>query len=120
MRQFNYKLKNVNQRQAMFDYITEVDNAIRRNYVGEISEEELRTALAKGYLNGIGDPYAEYLTAAEYRTETERLAGSCTGLGLEIAEQADDSLIITAVHKKIRRRIRPGCRRGRHYRAGRQ
>ena len=83
----------------MFDYITEVDNAIRRNYVGEISEEELRTALAKGYLNGIGDPYAEYLTAAEYRTETERLAGSCTGLGLEIAEQADDSLIITAVHK---------------------
>ncbi len=99
MRQFNYKLKNVNQRQAMFDYITEVDNAIRRNYVGEISEEELRTALAKGYLNGIGDPYAEYLTAAEYRTETERLAGSCTGLGLEIAEQADDSLIITAVHK---------------------
>ena len=47
MRQFNYKLKNVNQRQAMFDYITEVDNAIRRNYVGEISEEELRTALAK-------------------------------------------------------------------------
>lgn len=99
MRQFNYKLKNVNQRQAMFDYITEVDNAIRRNYVGEISEEELRTALAKGYLNGIGDPYAEYLTAAEYKTETERLAGSCTGLGLEIAEQADDSLIITAVHK---------------------
>lgn len=99
MRQFNYKLKNVNQRQAMFDYITEVDNAIRRNYVGEISEEELRTALAKGYLNGIGDPYAEYLTAAEYKTETERLAGSCTGLGLEIAERADDSLIITAVHK---------------------
>ena len=99
MRQFNYKLKNVNQRQAMFDYITEVDNAIRRNYVGEISEEELRTALAKGYLNGIGDPYAEYLTPAEYKTETERLAGSCTGLGLEIAEQADDSLIITAVHK---------------------
>ena len=99
MRQFNYKLRNVNQRQAMFDYITEVDNAIRRNYVGEISEEELRTALAKGYLNGIGDPYAEYLTAAEYRTETERLAGSCTGLGLEIAEQADNSVIITAVHK---------------------
>ena len=98
MRQFNTKLGSVNQRQAMFDYITEVDKVIRQHYVGDISEEELRTALAKGYLNGIGDPYAEYLTASEYKKESARLAGSLTGLGLEIAEQ-ESGVVITAVHK---------------------
>ena len=98
MRQFNNNLGDVNQRQAMFDYINEIDKLIRQNYVGDISEEELRTALANGYLSGIGDPYAEYLTAEEYQKETERLSGSRTGLGLEIAEQEDGSVVITAVH----------------------
>ena len=99
MRQFNYKLSNVNQRQVMFDYITEVDKAIRQHYVGEIKEEDLRTALAKGYLNGIGDPYAEYLTPAEYRKETERLSGKWTGFGIEVSEQADGSAVVAVVHK---------------------
>ncbi len=98
MRRFNNNLGDVNQRQAMFDYINEIDKLIRQNYVGDISEEELRTALANGYLSGIGDPYAEYLTAEEYQKETERLSGSRTGLGLEIAEQEDGSVVITAVH----------------------
>ena len=98
MRQFNTKLSNVDQRQEMFDYITEVDKVIRQHYVGDIDEEELQTSLAKAYLGGIGDPYAEYLTSDEYQKETARLAGSQTGLGLEVAQQAD-GVVITAVHK---------------------
>ncbi|HIW73879.1 MAG TPA: PDZ domain-containing protein [Firmicutes bacterium] len=98
MRQFNTKLVNVDQRQKMYEYITEVDKVIRQHYVGKISEEELRTSLAKGYLSGIGDPYAEYLTADEYAVEKDRLAGSLNGLGLEVAEQDDGSVVISAVH----------------------
>lgn len=99
MRQFNYKMSKVSQRQAMFDYINEVDKEVRNNYIGEISEGQLRASIANGYIKGIGDGYAAYLTAAEYRAETERLSGKWTGLGLEVAQFEDGSVVISAVHK---------------------
>lgn len=98
MRQFNYKLSNVNQRQTMFDYITEVDNVVRQHYVGDVNEESLRASLAKGYLDGINDKYAAYLTSSEYKKEAERLSGKCTGLGLEV-ERDNAVAVISAVHK---------------------
>lgn len=98
MRQFNYKLSNVSQRQNMFDYITEVDKAVRQHYVGDINEEDLRTSLAKGYIEGIDDPYAAYLTPTEYHKETERLSGKWTGLGLDITKKSF-SIVISAVYK---------------------
>lgn len=98
MRQFNYKMENVNQRQQMFDYITEVDKAVRQHYVGDIDEETLRASLAQGYIAGINDPYAAYLTPAEYHKETERLSGKWTGLGLDVTKK-DFSVVISAVDK---------------------
>lgn len=97
MRQFNYQLSNVSQRQAMYDYIDEVDKAVRENDIGSIDEEALDACLAKGYMAGIKDPYAAYLTAAEYATATEHLSGKWTGLGLSILKQTDGSVVIAEV-----------------------
>lgn len=99
MRQFNYKLKNVSQRQAMFDYVNEVDKQVRNNYNGEIDEDLLRASIARGYIAGLNDPYAIYLTAAEYKKETERLSGKWTGLGLEVTQLENGTIVISAVHK---------------------
>ena len=84
MRNFDYNISKVSERQAMFDYITDVDKEVRQNFLGEINEDRLRASLANGYIKGIGDPYAAYLTADEYRKETDRLAGKKTGFGIEI------------------------------------
>ena len=98
MRNFDYNLKQVSKRQEMFEYITLVDKDVRQNYYGKINEDKLREALAKGYISGIGDPYAAYFTAEQYKKEMDRLAGKWTGLGLEI-EKLDGSVVISAVHK---------------------
>ncbi len=99
MRNFDYNLTQVSKRQEMFEYITLVDKDVRQNYLGEINENKLRESLARGYIEGIDDPYAAYLTADEYRKETERLSGKWTGLGLEVVKMDDDSIVISSVHK---------------------
>lgn len=99
MRNFDYNISKVSERQAMFDYITDVDKEVRQNFLGEINEDRLRASLANGYIKGIGDPYAAYLTADEYRKETDRLAGKKTGFGIEITQFEDGSIVISSVHK---------------------
>lgn len=83
MRQFNSTMSDVGQRQVMFEYITDIDKTVRQHYAGTIDEEKLRAALTKGYVEGIGDPYAAYFTAAEYQKENDPDGGHAqrTGLG---------------------------------------
>lgn len=94
MRHFSTLVSDVGQRQAMYDYIDEIDSAARQYYT--MDEEKLRSALANGYINGLGDGYAEYLTAAAYQAVQSRLAGNRTGFGLELTV-LNNQLTVTSV-----------------------
>jgi len=97
MRQFNQSVSDLNKRQAQYAYLSDIDKAIRQHYYGTLDEEKLHAALAKGMVNGLGDPYAAYLTAAEYQQAQEALTGKKNGIGLEIAQNADGQIIITHI-----------------------
>ncbi len=94
MRHFSSLVSDVGQRQAMYDYLDEIDSAARGQYT--IDEELLRTALAKGYLEGLNDPYAEYLSAEAYKAVQSELAGNYTGFGFQVAV-SDNRLIVSRV-----------------------
>lgn len=99
IRYFNSTVSDVTQRQALFDYVTEVDRIVRYNYYGTIDEEKLRQALSEGYIDGIGDPYAAYLSAQEYQQALDVQKGRQTGFGLEIALSDNGRIVITRVHQ---------------------
>lgn len=94
MRHFSSLVSDVGQRQAMYDYIDEIDSAARKHYT--IDEEKLRAALAKGYINGLDDAYAEYLSPAAYQEMQNKLAGNRTGFGLEVTVN-DNRVTVTDV-----------------------
>ena len=94
MRHFSSLVNDVSQRQAMYDYIDEIDLAARQDYI--IDEEKLRAALANGYIAGLDDPYAAYLTATEYQKAQNALAGNRTGFGLTVAAKGTE-LVVLAV-----------------------
>ena len=94
MRHFSSLVSDVGQRQAMYDYIDEIDSAARKDYT--IDEEKLRAALANGYIDGLEDPYAAYLSAAEYQKVQSQLAGNRTGFGLTVTVKGED-LIVSSV-----------------------
>ena len=85
MRRFNVQVSDLTNRQAMYKYLSNVDTAVRQHYYGTIDEESLRRALAVGAVEGLGDPYARYLTTEEYVNWQEQTSGQNTGYGLEVA-----------------------------------
>lgn len=95
MRYFSSMVSDVGQRQAMYDYIDEIDSSARQYYT--IDEEKLRAALAQGYVDGLGDPYVEYLTAEEYKSVQSTLAGNRTGFGFGVTISKDNELVISTV-----------------------
>ncbi len=98
IRYFNTTVSDVTQRQTMFDYVTEIDQIVRYNYVGALDEEKLRQALGKGYIDGLEDKYAAYLTAEEYAAAMNLQKGQHTGFGLELSLADNGQIIVTRVH----------------------
>lgn len=99
MRRFNAQVNELSNRQAMYTYISDADNAVRQNYYGVIDEEVLRHAMASGEVAGIGDKYARFLTAAEYADRQEALSGQSTGFGLEVALDEEGCVAVSTVQK---------------------
>ena len=98
MRLFNSRVSDISQRQVMYNYLDEIDYAARQQYT--IDEAKLRDVLAHGYLDGLDDPYAEYLTADEYQTVATELAGTHVGFGFQIIKTTEpNALVISYVEE---------------------
>ncbi len=97
MRRFSSLVNDVGKRQAMYDYLDEIDTAARGQYT--IDEELLRTALAEGYLEGLNDQYTAYLTPDEYKQVQSELAGNRTGFGLQLMVSDDNELVVSYVEQ---------------------
>ncbi len=67
MNHFNEKMADVNERQAMYTKLSEIDQTVRQDYVGTIDEETLTDAICAGYVAGLGDAGAKYYSAERYQ-----------------------------------------------------
>jgi len=99
MRNFNSTFAKANDLVTMHDHLAELDRVARQNYYLDVNGQVLRDSLANGYVTGMGDSYAAYLTAAQYKTETDRLAGSLMGIGLQVALRTTGEVEIVSVQK---------------------
>ena len=72
-------------------------NAIRaiinKYYLGEIDEQKLTEGAIKGYVEGLGDPYSEYITAEEMEEYKTQLLGNFVGIGIYMVENTEYNLI---------------------------
>lgn len=69
-------------------------SVLEQKYIGEINEENLIEGAIKGYIQGLGDPYTEYLTASEMQSLTEETEGEYTGIGVYIANDTVNNQIV--------------------------
>ena len=96
IRYFNRQVHSVSQRQAMYTHINEVDKKVREYYT-DLDEEQLRRAITRGYIEGIGDPYAAFYTSAEYAVRQMTLSGYANDVGVDVAVNADGQLAVCRV-----------------------
>lgn len=94
---FNERVADVNQRQAMYSKLSEINQTIRQNFVGEIDETALTDGICTGYLAGLGDADAKYLTAEQYKAYVAGTSGSAVGTGISTVKDTDGNMEVTEV-----------------------
>lgn len=90
--QFNQRVSNIKEREAMYSKIAEVDNLIRQNYIGAIDEQQLQDSIATAFVEGVGDRYGQYFTAETYANYLSSNEGVVIGIGVTV-KQADSGYI---------------------------
>jgi len=96
---FNLKLSSINERQAIYEKITEINDIVRENYNEEINETALLDNISKGFAYGIGDIYAEYYSAQEYSKFKDDLGGKTVGIGAGIVKDAEGYARLISVYE---------------------
>lgn len=79
--------KEINSLLSQNDYLSSlmtVDQVIRENYLGDVDDEELKHAVIRGYLSGIGDKYCQYMTSSEYDEYLNEFRGNAVGIGVNV------------------------------------
>ncbi len=95
---FDGRVFSIKEREVMYAKLAEVDRLVRQNYIREIDEENLRNGLANGYLNGIGDPYARYLTDNQMEQLSDNREGRLVGIGVVCAPSPTGYILIETVY----------------------
>ena len=98
LRNSNEKVSSITERENMFAKFTEIDNYVRQNR-GDIDEEELMDSVAKGYLSGIDDPYALYMSAEAYSAYVAASSQTVAGVGISASMDSDGYMLVGKVYE---------------------
>lgn len=80
-----------------YDSVEALYDTLRKNYDGELKEEELIDGIKKGLVDASGDQYTEYLNSKEAEEFESSLNGSFSGIGAELGEENDTIVIVAPI-----------------------
>src|SRR3990167_1051918 len=69
-------------------------NEIERSYDGQVKSDRLLEGAAEGLVESLGDPYSEFLSAAETKQFNRELSGQVEGIGAEVGIRGSALTII--------------------------
>lgn len=95
---YNSKIASTEKYEGVFKKLREMDATVRGNYIGTIDDDDLDAAIINGYVNGIGDQYASYLTADLYHDLQQANSGVINGVGFETEADGSGYLKITKIY----------------------
>ena len=97
MNRFNAKVADVNERQAMYAKLAEIDEKTRQDFIGTIDESKVSDGICAGYLAGLGSAHTKYLTAKEYKVYRDSANAVSTGVGISTIRDADGNMEVVEV-----------------------
>lgn len=97
MKNFNAKMADVNERQAMYAKLSEIDQKTRQEYIGTIDETALNDGISAGYLAGLGDSQAKYMSAEKYKAYRSGNNDKSVGVGIKTVRDDDGNMEVIQV-----------------------
>lgn len=95
---YNQKILNLYERQSMYEKLEELDRIARYDSIFNIDENLLTQGLMEGYLAGIGDSEATYISAADAKT-LSRGQGIEVGIGVKTVRTGSKYLYVYEVQE---------------------
>lgn len=87
-----------NKREKNIDVIAETLTSFRevidREFIGEIDENKVLDETIKGYVNGLGDEYSEYLTVEDWEEFQTVALGNYVGIGIYMSTDKNDNVVV--------------------------
>lgn len=96
---FNKKITSSEKFEGVYEKVQNMDTIVRRNYIGDITDEVIETAIINGYVSGIGDPYAYYMPPSSYYEFQQSTNGVVNGAGFEAEPDGSGYFKITHIYK---------------------
>ena len=77
-------------------YLARIKSVIEKKYLwnNKIGNNKVKESIIKGYVNGLGDKYTEYIPKSEIKSFTENITGSFVGIGVYMIADEDTKKII--------------------------
>ncbi|MCI1965593.1 MAG: S41 family peptidase [Oscillospiraceae bacterium] len=97
MNSFNSKVADINERQAMYQKLSEIDQKARQDYIGSIDENNLKDGICAGYVAGLGDSHAQYLSTQKYKEYLAANGAKSIGVGIKTVQDEDGNMEVTEV-----------------------
>ena len=66
---------------------------IDKYYLGDVDEENLKEGAIKGYIEGLGDPYTEYISKDEMQDYLNDTMGNFVGIGIYMVKDTENDKI---------------------------
>jgi len=82
-----------------FSKVFIVKDILKREYVDndKIDEKKLVEGAVAGLVQGIGDPYTQYMTAEEFAATNEQMEGEYAGVGLVVTMENDKVIVVSPI-----------------------
>ena len=74
--------------------LKEFNTLLSNSYIGVMNKDNMIEGAIKGYVDGIGDPYTQYLTAEEMSELTEETSGKYVGIGVYVTNDTQNNTIL--------------------------
>lgn len=104
----NYNLEKINVEadsesdetiEAISQTLKSFREVIDSQYKGEIDETKLLDGAIKGYVDGLGDKYSEYMTAEDWEEFQMAALGDFEGIGIYVSADKNGNIVILSTIK---------------------
>ena len=82
-------MKSSSSDAALTTTLNRYRNIIDKYYLGEVDEEKLKEGAIKGYIEGLEDPYTEYISKEEMKDYLEDTMGNFVGIGIYMVKNTE-------------------------------
>ena len=86
-------IRDASSEQDIATQLEKYRSIIDEYYLKEVNEEDLKEGAIKGYIEGLGDPYTEYISKEEMEEYMQETLGNYVGIGIYMLLDSDEGKI---------------------------